>query len=301
MHGFEHGGEGGLVSSVGDLLRWAGLMLAPPPELAALVQALQDATRLSGGQPSPYARGLEHSVWLGRDCWGHGGLWPGYKTEFLLMPAEALAVVVISNDGGANPYKLARELACIVLDAPAPARADKPPLGPWFNAEAGQWLDLYEQDGALMTRHWGVSFELRQTEDGSWLPWRGAYEFRLRALDEAHLRLELGAGEVLICQRLHARAPLPADLPGSYDCPDIATRWRIDANAQLWIEGPLTTPPLPWRLLGLGEDCVELQSQGYWMQPSQLLRIERAADGRISGLRLDGARVKQLPWRPVSL
>lgn len=290
VHGFEHGGEGGLVSSVADLLCWARQWLEPSPELLALMAP----TTLSGGQPSPYARGLEHSRWLGRDCIGHGGLWPGFKTEFLLMPSEQLSVVVIANDGGSNPYKLARELARIVLDEPAPTASGARLSGHWFDAESGQLIELFEQGGAQMARQFGITFELREDVDGAWLAWRGAYEFRLQPLDAQNLRIELDAGQVAVLRRLDQRAPLPADLRGAFRNEDTATTWRIDEAAQLWVSGPLLTPPQPWRLIGLDAEWVELQSQGYWMQPSQLLRLDRDAEGRLLGFRMDSARIKGL-------
>lgn len=300
QHGFEHGGEGGMVSSVQDMLLWAAHLLEPAAGVADLSAALRARVPLAGGYASPYAQGLEHGELDGLATLGHGGLWPGFRTEFLLLPEAKLAVVAISNDGGNNPYKRAREVARLLLDRPAPAPragAAEALAGPWLDAEAGQLLELTAlKNGQLMAQQWGMPFELQQRADGSWSPLRGAYEFEIpaAALDaEGRLRLEIGAGRVALCRRLDARAELPAGLDGRYACADAGVEWRIE-GAALWAEGPLMKPDQAWSLLGLTGDLVELQSPGYWMRGSQLLRIERDAAGRVTGFGLDSARIKNL-------
>ncbi|MEJ6001124.1 serine hydrolase domain-containing protein [Paucibacter soli] len=305
LHGFEHGGEGGLVSNVLDLTRWAQALLAPRSELAALAEALMAPTLLSGAQPSPYARGLEHSRWRGHACVGHGGLWPGYRSEFLLLPAEGLSIVVISNDSGSNPYKLARELLDLLLPPTAMAEPTAPPApdwaGDWINAEAGLLLGLQRGPGTRLTaRQWGQCFELYPEADGSWLPLRGAYEFRLRAGPAGTLLLETGAGRQHELQRLARREPLPAGLAGRWHCADIASHWDITAEGEVSVHGPLMRSPQPWQLLGLTDTLMELRAPGYWMSSSQLLRVaERGADGRIIGLSLDSSRIRGLRFSPL--
>lgn len=297
MHGFEQGGEGGLVSTVDDLLLWAGQLLQPGPDMAALVAALSERLPLSGGFASPYARGLEHGQWQGQATLGHGGLWPGYRTEFLLIPAERLAVVVISNDGGSNPYKVARELASIALDRnarpAAPSLADW--QGRWLDAEQGQLLALsVDEAGRTSCSQWGASFELQAELDGSWSPLRGAYEFRLRTEGPDRLSLDIGAGRTAQLRRADEAAPLPAGLNGRYRSKDAGVEWHVTEGNRLRAEGPLLKAQQAWSLHGLTPDLVELRSTGYWMQPNQLLRVERGAEGRVQALRVDTGRIKQL-------
>jgi len=309
QHGFEHGGEGGLVSSVQDLLLWAAHLLDPAAGVPDLAVELMARVPLTGGQPSPYANGLEHSRLDGPDglaCVGHGGLWPGFRTEFLLVPEAQLAVVVISNDGsGPNPYRVARELARLVLERPAPPQpaADRvaPLCGSWLHAQAGQYFELGLQGGRLMATQWGTPFELQAQADGSWLPLRGAYEFQLLGLrEDGRLELDIGAGQRLLCERLGARAPLPTGLAGEYWSEDAATLWRIEAGDEadgglrLWAEGPLLKLQSPWTVRGLAPELAELQAPGYWMQNSWLLRPERDAAGTVVALRVDTARIKNL-------
>lgn len=300
QHGFEHGGEGGMVSSVQDMLQWAAHLLRPAGTAPDVSAELMQAAALNGGEASPYARGLERSTLDGLACIGHGGLWPGYRTEFLLLPERELAVVVISNDGGHNPYKTAREIARLALELPAPAAAAPEPAlaGCWWDADSRQLLELSLQGGRLMAQQWGVNFELQATADGRWLPLRGAYELQLLGLDGAdRLRVQASRGRSHGLQRLSQRPPLPEGLAGNYRCEDIATLWRIVPAASglaLWAEGPLLKTVQAWTPQGLDGDSVELLSQGYWMQGRQLLQLERDAQGRVQALRVDTARIKGL-------
>ncbi|MDM4766184.1 serine hydrolase domain-containing protein [Pelomonas sp. SE-A7] len=302
LHAFEHGGEGGLVSTVDDLLLWAGQLLQPSPELRELAQALAEPQLLSGGHATPYARGQEHSRWQGIACLGHGGLWPGFRTEFLLMPEQQLAVVVISNDGGSNPFKVARELAGICLDRPTPpSTADlRPWQGRWLDAELAQLIEITVEGERHLGAQWGASFELHQEADGSWVPLRGANELRLRPEGQDTVCAEIGAGRTARMSRVDPDAQLPAGLVGSYHCDDAATTWRIVESAsglELWAEGPLVKTQQAWTLHGLTPDLVELRSRGYWMQPHQLLRLERDLAGRISTLVVDTGRIKQIRFQ----
>ncbi|MFY8116367.1 MAG: serine hydrolase domain-containing protein [Roseateles sp.] len=300
QHGFEHGGEGGLVSSVEDLLRWAGHLLRPVDGVADLGRELARLLPLNAGGHSPYAHGLEHGRLDELSTLGHGGLWPGFRTEFLLLPEARMAVALISNDAGLNPYKQAREVARLLLARPTPpqrAETAQALVGEWLDAQAGELLSLsLNSQGQLMAQQWGASFELQQQADGRWLPLRGAYEFEIAAtpLDEqGRLCLQLGAGREARLQRLAQRPALPAGLEGEFRNADAGLRWQIQGS-QLQVEGPLHKPAQAWTLRGLGEDLVELQSPGYWMQGSQLLRLQRDAAGRIGAFSLDSARIKGL-------
>ena len=318
QHGFEHGGEGGLVSSVNDLLQWAAHLLRPAPGVADVAAALMEAAPLTGGEPSPYARGLERSTLEGLACIGHGGLWPGYRTEFLLVPERELAVVVITNDGSHNPYKTARDIARLVLDLPPlPSVAPEPALaGRWFDAASGQLLELSIQGGKrLMAQQWGVSYELAQqaATPGLWQPLRGAYEQQLHDGLDAQGRLLLSGarGQTVALQRLpDARPALPEGLAAgdAFYSDDIATHWTFvnggsagesAGSLAVQVDGPLLKPLQRWPLLGLQGDCVELLSPGYWMQGRQLLRLERDATGRVQALVVDSARTKGLRFTRV--
>lgn len=312
QHAFEQGGEGGMVSTVEDLLLWSRHFEQPQLAPLDLPAQLAAPTTLSRGQASPYARGVELGLFSGLATLGHGGLWPGFKTEFLRLPEAELTVVVIANGGHLEPYRIAREVAAEVLAVPAyvkPATAMAPLVGEWFSApHAGQpepaLLELAAKDGKLIATQWGMPFQLTPATDGSWVPLRGAYEFRLWPRSAELLEVEAGAGLTQRFTRLTERPALPAallaDLEGSYRCEHNGVQWVIgaapgdEAGLQVRISGPVLADGGVWTLRGLSEEVLEQQGQLYWMKSSQLLRPQRDAQGRVTGLLVDTSRVRNL-------
>ena len=318
MHGFEHGGEGGLVSSVEDLLLWGAELLGPRHLPAEVTQQLASPTRLNNGAPSAYARGIEHGTWAGMACIGHGGQWPGYRTEFLQLPQAQLTVVVLSNFGSINPHRLAREVALAALDrraAPQPPAAAEPPAGAdtpvrlcgeWLCSELPALFTLAEQGGELQATQWGVTFALALQADGSYLPWRGAYEFRLRPLPDDTLEVDLGAGHLARFHRLAGAANLPADLSGNYHSADLEVQWSVAAepvaaatapdsgNLQLQVAGPLARSHTPWSLRAVAPDLFEITAPGYPMSSTLLARVLRDAAGQLLGLEVCSSRIRRL-------
>jgi CubicO group peptidase (beta-lactamase class C family) len=301
MHGFEHGGEGGLVSSVDDLLAWTRALTrpAPGPLPAGLLQQLASPTRLTGGQASPYACGLEHSVVDGHGAFGHGGLWPGFRTELLHLPDSDLSVVVISNNGASNPYRLARDVARVVLasasDEPSPPAADGL-AGTWLCTETPALFDLGLQGGELCATQWGVPFILQPQADGSWLPLRGAYEFTLRRGTGDTLRVDLGAGHEPVFTRLTERKAPPPSLAGRYRSEDLDAEWHIEPASAGWavrVSGPHARG-VTWSLHGLGPDLVEVRGFSAGMPVAQLVRMQRDATGSVTALQVHSSRIRTL-------
>lgn len=301
-HGFEHGGEGGLVSCVDDLLIWSTALGRdePGPLPAGLLAQLASPTRLTQGADSPYARGLEHSQLDGRRCVGHGGLWPGFRTELLHLPEDELSVVVISNSMASNPYLLARQVVRAVLGSEVTVAM--PSLegleGRWLCAEAPALFDLAVRNGELCATQWGVPFVLEPQTDGSWLPLRGAYEFTLDRLDAHTLQVNLGASQQARFQRLGDAAPLPCDLAGDYRCADIAADWHVDADGTLLLRGPHAAG-VRWQLRGLRPDLVDVTGTSSGMPTAQLARLERDAAGRIVALQVHTSRMCGLRFERV--
>lgn len=248
-HGFPLGGEGGLVSCVEDLMLWAEAMgrgdfgnLAA--ELGALVPFLN-------GAPGRYARGLQVDTWRGLHTVSHGGLWPGYKTAYLRVPAKGLTVVVIANNAALDPAAMANAAAAAALagDAdlqPLPPAVDSSAMvGTWLCAEEGLSLD-FGADG--VARMHGVPYALAPTGDGRLAALRGSFPFLAAPPRDGVLEVEFDAG-----QRRGFRRATPVALPaldGGWHCEELATRWDITGSAVQAV-GPVRKAGAPWRLEAL--------------------------------------------------
>ncbi len=313
-HAYPQGGEGGLISTVEDLLIWSRHFDRPVLRPTDLPQRLTTAMALAGGSANNYLRGIERGQMRGLATLGHGGLWPGYRTEFLRVPDARLTVVVIANLSSIDPYRLARRVAIETLrDANALTPAPEPVAASAIEGIAGTYVneaepalfDLLWRDGEPTVIQNGMPFALAPRGDGWLAADRGSFEFavRLPAVDDT-LDVALGAGRVLPFRRLAYRDRPPADLPGRYHARDCDATWTIppaspDGGLAVHVAGPLVTGGAPWPVRGVATDLVEIETPSPWLATTQLARIERNAAGDITGLAVSSGRIKQMKFARV--
>ena len=303
-HGFPLHGEGGLVSSVEDLALWHAQFGVTARHGSALAEALATMTPFVNGLPNTYARGLRIKTYRGVRTVGHDGLWPGFKTSFIRVPEHHAAVICISNDGASDPHDLAFQVVDALVDGTAGVQAV--PLTPaWASADlAGLYLDRTtgatlelgrDAQGRVTANTNGTATWLVPTENGRLATSRGSGDLTLRVEGDV-VELERDAGVHATLQRVAPGAVLPADLPGRYTNADTAATWTIsatDASAELRIAGPLVQAG-PWEVAPIEGDYIRIYT------PITLYRgwldttVQRDAAGKITGLAVDGGRVKGL-------
>ena len=309
-HAYPQGGEGGLTSTVEDLLIWSRHFDDPvlgktlPAELAAVAP-------LTGGHANRYRRGVGIGEVRGLETVGHGGLWPGFRTEFLRVPAAHLTVVVIANLGSIDPWRLAQAIAAQALDgdkrakpAPAPvAEAEiKPISGSWFNAEEPSQFDLAWRNGEAVVTQNGLPFVLGRRASGWFGAERGSFEFMLKP-GKGGLRVDLGAGRVLTFKKLGKRKAPPANLAGIYVSTDSGATWQIERKGETWqaaISGPLVAGGPAWPVRGIDADTVELETPGNWLSVTQLAHLVRNRSGKVEALEVSTGRIKKMRFERVA-
>lgn len=115
-------GNGGLLTTVGDWLRWNVALdegLLGKPELTRM---LETRGKLADGRTLAYALGLSVAeARKGIQEISHGGATAGYRTFLARYPAAGrLSVALLCNAANANATGLARQVAAVFLP-PAPA------------------------------------------------------------------------------------------------------------------------------------------------------------------------------------
>ena len=108
-------GNGGLLTTVGDLLIWNENLDDPRVGGRALVDQLESRGRLNDGFENEYAQGLVVSTYKGVREISHGGSTAGYQTFLGRFPESHLSIAVLSNVTVSNPSRLAHEVADIFL------------------------------------------------------------------------------------------------------------------------------------------------------------------------------------------
>ncbi len=139
--GFMLGGEGGMISTLDDMLIWQANLWNPQVGTPALFQRMATPARYANGKVSPYGLGLMVGDYRGRRNVGHGGTVAGGKSESVRFVDDGLGIVIIANNDAAATYSLARRIADSYFgDSTGTARdTELAPLAPY----AG----LYRQDG----------------------------------------------------------------------------------------------------------------------------------------------------------
>ena len=156
-------GDGGLYSTVEDMLRWAANFDNPLIGAAAL-NTMQPSAKLTNGDETGYGMGLAPGDYRGLPIVSHSGGLAGYRTQFLRFPAQRLSIVCLCNNGTANPGQLARRVAELYLgpemkppDEPAKTTAAAVHLteqelqarAGLYRAEDRGYLEIVANDGSL--------------------------------------------------------------------------------------------------------------------------------------------------------
>lgn len=311
-HAYPQGGEGGLTSTVEDLLVWSRHFDRPTLAPKTLPKQLAAVAPLTGKQVNRYRRGVQVDSLRGLETIGHGGLWPGYRTEFLRVPDADLTVVVIANLGSIDPWRQARAIATLALEGdkkmkPMPARVSpaeiKPLAGTWFNADEPSLFDLAWRNGEPTVTQNGLPFALGRRADGWLAAERGSFEFAIKRGRRNSAQVDLGAGRIVAFTKLGRRKGVPASLAGTYFSADTGATWKIGLDGASWtcaVSGPLIAGGAPWLVHGIDAETVEIETPGNWIKSTQLAHMVRDRIGTIAALEVSTGRIKRMRFERMS-
>ncbi len=108
-------GNGGLLTTVGDLLIWNENLDRPRVGGPGLVDQLQKRGRLNDGFENEYGQGLGVTEYRGVREFSHGGSTAGYQTFLGRWPDQQVSVAVLCNTTGTNPGGSAHQVAELFL------------------------------------------------------------------------------------------------------------------------------------------------------------------------------------------
>ncbi|MXP63496.1 serine hydrolase [Roseomonas sp. M0104] len=310
-HAFPLHGEGGLVSSVQDLALWDRNLTTGRVGGDWLATELTRPAPFPDGAPNIYARGLILRPYRGVETVSHGGLWPGYKTEFLRVPSRGVTVIAIANHGGLNPNLLAHRALDAVLEGlpgihPLPALPPKRELeklaGRYFDEESASTVDIgLTPEGVPTFATNGMVVEAEGLADGRLTSPRSSSLFTVRPLGPDRIEVEQDAGHRRIWRRVAGGAALPEGLAATYFSEEMAARWTIAPEGdrlRCRVAGPVTHGG-PWDVEGIEGDILRIHVPGTLYQAWLDARVLRAADGAITGLLVNGGRARQVRYRRV--
>jgi CubicO group peptidase (beta-lactamase class C family) len=159
-------GNGGLLTTVGDLLRWNRNFTEAKVGGRAFVGSQHQQGRLTDGRTIAYAAGLMVLHWRGLNEVSHSGSTAGYQGWLGRYPEQGLSVAVLCNVSSANATELGHQVADVYLagvgirpqveirltdSASLAAKA-----GLYRSVRDHQTLSIQVEDGTLRIDHRGV-------------------------------------------------------------------------------------------------------------------------------------------------
>jgi len=309
-------GDGGVFTSVEDLVAWDRSFYDGSLGGPDLVQTLLTPGVLTDGTTIGYAFGLEHSSYRGLETVEHGGSFVGFRTMIVRFPDEKVTITCLCNVAQADPARLARRVADVVLAdrfaEPVPADA-APPEAVALSPEA-----MAQFAGAYRTAK-GVVWEVTERDGGLVLDRFSGEPTPLVPVSADELRPASGRGQTLAFDpspggpaprpggHVAAEPPVaftrvalvapesvrPDEYTGTYASDELATRMivvRDGARLFLRHEDPFKDGPTAALHPTLADT---------FAVDGLVVRFERVGGRRVNGFMLDAGRVRDLRFARV--
>jgi len=295
-------GNGGLLTTIDDLLRWNAFLDHPTdlPGGPDLVVALQTPGRLNDGTTLDYALGLEVIREHGQRLVAHSGSTGGYKTWLGRYPETGLSIAVLCNNAGADPIAFGGMIAAQVLGEAdqtevaesRPARAlpadPAPYLGLFRNPVTGELLRTTMAADRLTVTRRGVAQPVTPVGSDTFAQADGVdIRFVMSDGTAAEALLTSAASEV----RYVAVAPADADPAGLIDYAGTYYSAELDTRIDVIRRGDSLVMRQAfaneWMLTPSFADAFTTPLRGV-----TTIIFTRAADGSVDSLRAwaNGAR-----------
>jgi D-aminopeptidase len=306
-------GEGAIVSTIDDMLRWmAHLRTRDLFGSAATWAALTDLPVYADGSRGVYALGLIINDYRGLRTVQHSGGVMGGTCQMLTLPDDGLDVIIMANGAReANVARLAEQVVDIVLadrvgpEVPTvPAEEFTPMLGDWWSAQTGMIYSLLDEKGVLKLGIAKASpgSPLIRAEDGRLIsPGGGIGEIALEP-DGERLRIRFG-GETADYQRLvddaADQAAFAAVAEGAYRSPDANATATIEADGDrlaLRVSNGFGEVRSVLEAMAPTVAFAKPRSSAGGFQAAVSLIVE---DGAPVGFRLDTPRTRNLEFRRI--
>ena len=136
-------GNGGLLTTVGDLLRWNENFFNPTIGGRSFVDTMQTRMVLRDRRRIPYALGVSVGAYDGVAEVSHSGATAGYRSFLARYPDQHVSLAVLCNVGSANPVALGHQVADLLITKPAAAAQSGAPTLALTTAQLERWAGTY--------------------------------------------------------------------------------------------------------------------------------------------------------------
>ena len=306
-------GNGGLLTTVGDLQRWNRELDDPRSLGQAFVDMLEEQGRLNDGSVSHYALGLEVGEYHGVRQIAHSGGTAGYRAYLARYPDdERLSVALLCNDGDLNPGRVAHDVADVFLgdDEAAPQAKDPAPsisaeeltalAGPYLHTRTDTVALVSVKDGGLRVGR----LEATALGDGHFRIEAWGLPLVFDRADNGSRRLRFAGDPKREYVAMPAATPGPAELAeyaGSYYSDELDVAYSIYVHrGKLVFHGrfkePVTLEPLFADAFDFGDPVLERfpLRKRFARTVAWVGRFTRDEMGRVESLFISAGRVRRM-------
>lgn len=300
-------GNGGLLTTVGDLLRWNENVVAQKVGDAEFLREEQQPGHFNDGKAHDYAMGLFIKSFMGLREVNHSGSTAGYRAYLTRFPDQHLSVAVLCNVSSGTAEKYAHGVAALYLADAIKARwkgvnpianddlpvtwSSKPLIGLYRNTVTGVPLSIAAgENAALLKLEGGTSpTNILAPAAGSKSIYQSFDGTRMYRFDEKgglYVAVDNGTSETY--ERVDRAAPTAEDLRalvGTYTSDEAEVELKVIADgAELRVK---RRPDTTLVLKPVYKDAFSGQGLG-------LVRFRRDASGQVTGLSVTLDRVWDL-------
>ena len=213
--GIELGGEGGMVSTLDDMLIWQKNLAHPTVGSAAMWARMKTPAVYANGTTSLYGLGLVSARYRGLHAIGHGGGVAGGRSDSQYYPEAEFGIVILGNHDELAPFSIARRIAdaCLGTALAPPRRAeDLAPLlrqsGMYRKIGGDDLFELRVRDGEPVFGNGGGTIAIDRIAPNKYMPERGVAHYVLSPTGD-------GAMDVTWCGHARRYLRLPEEMPAA--------------------------------------------------------------------------------------
>ena len=293
-------GNGGILTTVGDLLRWNENFVSPKVGDRAFVETQLQPGVFADGRAHDYAWGLVIGSYKGLPEISHGGATAGYRAYLARYPKQHVSVAVLCNAASANTAQYAHEVADLYLaddikpsSAPTPYRTQEAQLkaaaGLYRHTITGDTLTVTVENSTLRVQPGGAVIPVSA---GRFVSAGGAVTIEIEN-DGQRLRVANGNGTRATYERTAPFTPSETQLAEyvgvfSSDEAETTLTVAVDGKSLVMRRRPDSTATLR-----------PVYADAF-RSPQGLVRFHRDASGRVTEVSLVGGRVWDMRFRRLA-
>ena len=298
-------GDGGIWTTVNDLYLWDQNFSNPKVGGKEFISQMLTRGMLNSGETLHYAFGLEHGEYRGLKTIGHGGSWVGFRSHVLRFPEKAFTVICLSNLEEFEPLMLAQQVADIYLSEELAPKSEseresidlseeilQEKVGIYQNAVSGMTVDIFMQDGQLMSAALDKTFALRPISTASFqvvgAPARIEFEAPKGGKPERmQLHIEGETPEILeAIEEVSLSENQLVEYAGAYFSAELQTTYRLVVE-----DGKLYA-----RYRNAPESPLKPSRRDVFQQPTATLNFLRDDQDILTGFSVNAGRVRNIAF-----